>query len=170
MRDVLAELAQILESTGVRYALIGGHAVNAWLEPRFTSDVDITVEAGVAEMNRLRQALASAGYAVEDQHGSELASGPDFVRIVSQDGEVVLELQAAKTALQEEVLSRAQRDGRGLRIATPEDLIVLKLIANRRKDQVDLLGLCALEGLDWPYIEHWVEDWDLAAALAAVRP
>jgi hypothetical protein len=37
---------------------------------------------------------------------------------------------------------------------TPEDLIVMKLIAHRPKDRIDLLGLVALPGLDWSYVER----------------
>jgi hypothetical protein len=47
----------------------------------------------------------------------------------------------------------------GLRIATPEDLFILKLIADRNKDFKELLDLGALPDLDWGYIEHWTTIW-----------
>lgn len=53
MDDPLGALAGILEEAGIEYALIGGHAVNAWVEPRFTADIDLTIEAGVAQMRQL---------------------------------------------------------------------------------------------------------------------
>ena len=39
------DVARILSGAGAAYALIGGHAVNAVLEPRFTADIDVTIAA-----------------------------------------------------------------------------------------------------------------------------
>ena len=57
----------------------------------------------------------------------------------------------------------------GLRVATASDLIVLKLIANRPKDQNDLLGLLALPTIDWPYVERWANEWDVRGLLDGLR-
>ena len=64
MDDVLASLGNLLTRTGLPYALIGGHAVNVWIEPRFTADVDVTVQATAADLARLEASLAAEGYAV----------------------------------------------------------------------------------------------------------
>jgi hypothetical protein len=53
--------------------------------------------------------------------------------------------------------------------STPEDLIVMKLIADRPKDHLDLLGLLRLDGLDWTYIEGWVAEWGVAERLRELR-
>ena len=96
-------------------------------------------------------------------------SGPDFLRFRSTAGPMVLELQAAKTALQRELIRRATPASEGLRVATPEDLIVLKLIANRPKDRLDLVGLCALPSIDGGYVERWAQEWDLTEELRRIR-
>lgn len=168
-RTALGALAEQVEDAGVPYVLIGGHAVNAWLEPRFTADVDLTVQAGAAELARLGAVLQAAGYRREARHGAEQASGPDFERYASADRLVVIEIQAAKTALQREVIRRGVVGTEGLRVATPEDLIVLKLIADRPKDQGDLAGLVRLPGLDWAYVEGWAEQWGVLDRLRALR-
>ena len=168
MSDPLADLARILEAAQIEYALIGGHAVNAWIEPRFTADIDVTVEAGVEKVRRLSTVLAEAGYRIVAQHGDE-PSGPDFVRFRSNDEHVTFEFQAAKTELQRELIRRAQTRLRGLRVATAEDLILLKLIANRPKDRLDMIGLCRLPVVDWEYVERWAEEWELAELLERIR-
>lgn len=166
--SALAEVGALLRAVGVEYALIGGHAVNAWLEPRLTGDIDVTVVADKAVMNQIKVAFDGAGYQVARELGRDLPSGPDFVRFVSADGVRIIELQAAKTPLQERVVKRAVSAG-GIAVATPEDLIVLKLIANRTKDQSDLHGLIRLPALDWSYIEREAADWGVTAVLERLR-
>ncbi len=162
------DIARHLSEAGVSYAVIGAHAVNVWLEPRFTADIDLTVHAGPEALQRIEDVLHRAGLTRTLAHGSELPSGPDFVRFASDDGNLVLELQAAKTDLQREVLRRAVTAD-GVSVATPEDLIILKLIADRPKDRVDLLGLVALPELDWSYVEAWAAAWDIGDRLARLR-
>lgn len=161
------EVARILSGAAADYVLIGGHAVNVVLEPRFTADIDVTIAAEPAALARARAALLAAGFRVEREHGAAQPSGPDFVRFVDDDG-TILELQTAKTALQRSAIARAQIHA-GVRVATPEDLIVFKAIANRPKDQIDLLGLVRLPNIDWAYVDVEARNWSVDAVIANVR-
>lgn len=167
--DAISALLDLLDRAGVEYVVIGGHAVNAWLEPRFTADLDVTLQADPDVMARLKAVLEERGYRVTREHGADLPSGPDFVRFVSDRESLTLDVQTAKTELQRECLRRAAASGRTPRIATAEDLIVLQLIAGRPKDEIDLLGLVRLDGLDWTYVERWAAEWELADRLRALR-
>lgn len=162
-----ASLQTALRRADVEYAVIGAHAVNAWIEPRFTADFDITVQADAAGLKRLADELAKEGYTAVAQ-GDELASGPDFVRFSAQDDSISLEVQVAKTEFQRQAIERAATPDE-LRVATVEDLIVMKLIANRPKDRADLAGLITVPGIDWSYVEHWASEWDVVERLRAIR-
>lgn len=165
----LAWLARVLDELGTPYAVIGAHAVNAWVEPRFTADIDVTIQLTAHSADALARRLEQAGFARSRVHGIGAPSGPDFVRFVSKAQSLSVEFQSAKTPFQQEVIHRARAAEDGARVATPEDLIVLKLIADRPKDQVDLLGLAALPGLDWPHVERWSREWEVEDRLRAVR-
>jgi hypothetical protein len=165
----LATLGHTLEREGIEYALIGGHAVNAWIEPRFTADVDIVVAAGADDFQRLKRILAQEGFAVTQEHGAEQPSGPDFVRFECASSPLLIEVQAAKTRFQADAIRRAVPTTTGIRIATVEDLIVMKLIADRPKDRIDLVGLVALPDIDWAYVETWAAEWEVADRLQRIR-
>ena len=169
MDDPLPYVARLLASLGTDYAVIGAHAVNCWLEPRLTADIDVTVAADRAQLESLRARLVGEGFRVAREHGAEAPSGPDFIRFISADAEVLIEVQAAKTAFQREVIRRAVTSPAGLRVATFEDLIVLKLIADRPKDQADLDGLLGLGALDWAYVEKWATTWGVLDRLHRKR-
>ena len=152
----------------IPHALIGGHAVNVWVEPRLTMDIDVLIAGDRSSVDLAASRLVADGFTQTDKHG-EARLPADFQRFRSPDGRVVVELLAVRTELQRDVLRRACALHGGLRVATPEDLIVLKLIADRGKDLKDLLDLCALPGLDWGYIERWADTWRVRDRLDSYR-
>jgi len=154
---------------GIPHALIGGYAVNVWVPPRETSDIDLTIAADHASFARLAERLGSAGLTKTEEHGAEAPSGPDFQRFKSKSGRIIVEFLVAKTAFQHEVIQRAVPLPSGLRVATPEDLLVLKLIADRSKDEKDLIALCALPDLDWGYVDDWAEEWGVRDRIPRYR-
>lgn len=167
--EILELLARALHQAKLPHALIGGHGVNAYLEPRFTADIDLTVKADLEAISRFRRELENAGYHVTSEYGADLPSGPDFVRLARAATDPPIEIQAAKTRFQGSVIARAQPTPRGPAVATREDLIVLKLIANRSKDLADLAGLVRLPGLDWEYLARWAREWEVFDRLTRVR-
>lgn len=166
--DALASIHQLLAKAKLEYALIGAHAVNAWIEPRLTADIDIVAIAPADRVAQARAVLAGQGYVAEVEPAADLASGPDFMRFTAPGNSIVLEIQVAKTEFQSEVVRRARTGENGIRIATPEDLIIMKLIAYRPKDRIDLEGLIQLPELDWSYVERWAAEWDVADRLRTV--
>lgn len=167
--DPLAFVARVVAEAGLECCLIGGHAVNVWVEPRFTADIDLTVLADPRGLERLQRLLVAAGYRVVREVGGELPSGPDFVRFARGPDDPPIDVQSAKTAYQVQVVSRARSVEGRVPVATPEDLVVLKLIAHRAKDLIDLHNLVALAGLDWGYVERWAHEWQVSDRLATLR-
>lgn len=170
VEGILGELADALAQAKLASALVGGHAVNAWLEPRFTADIDLTIEADPNAVRKVQRVLEQRGWMVEREYGANLPSGPDFIRFARGPNESVIELQVAKTDYQREVIRRAVAGSAGFAVpvATIEDLIVLKLIAHRHKDRLDLLGLAALPKVDWSYVKRWAAEWDVTDRLTAL--
>lgn len=171
-RDALVrEVAAVFVHARLAAVLIGGHAVNQWVRPRWTKDLDFTVAADPAALQRAAEGLSAAGFTVARAEGGRAASGPDFVRYVRAATGDIIELQTAKTAFQVSVIERAlpSADRPGLMIATREDLIVLKRIANRSHDWADLVGLARIPGIDWAYVERWADAWQMQARLEVLR-
>jgi hypothetical protein len=170
-RAVLQLLAGALERAGLDAALIGGHAANAWDSPRYTKDFDFTVRAAANAIAAFMAELQATGYRVErlqDRHGP---SGPEFARLVNPATGDIVEFQGAQTPYQDLVVTRAvQPPGYMVRVATREDIIILKLIANRPIDHADIDRIVrAADEIDWPYVEHWAKEWDILDELAAIR-
>jgi hypothetical protein len=135
-----AEAAAILDRTG-RWCLIGGLAVNCYVEPVYTIDADIVVAS--ANLVRVRENLATAGFHFEGFAHLLNASKPG-----SQ-----LQIQFTQDARYQNFIDRAERRdvlGNSVPVAALEDIVQGKLWAwkdserrptKRKKDELDLMRI-----------------------------
>jgi hypothetical protein len=136
-----AEVIAVLEETGTRYAVIGGLAINAYVEPVFTADADIVI--ALSKVDRFTEALLGRGYTVEQypfslnfrKAGSDLSlqisTDPvyqEFLdRVVTKD---VLSVQAKVASLPDLV------EGKIRAWSDPD-----RRLSKRAKDQTDLFRI-----------------------------
>ena len=150
LRRITADLAHRHR----RWALVGGFAVSARAEPRFTRDIDAAVTvADDTDGEALTRSLIGDGYqlvaSVEQDQTSRLAT----VRLACPPaGDVVVDLLFASSGIEAEIAEAAELDeivpGLRLPIATTGHLIALKLLARndstRPQDLADLRALRAV--------------------------
>jgi hypothetical protein len=162
-------VATALAVAGIRHALVGGQAVNLYTAPRFTWDVDFLVEASPGKLEDIVKALGPAGFAVTPLP-DDSAFARDFVRLARREGAVLVDLQPVRTDYERLVLSRAAMldDSLPFPVATPEDLVVMKLVGWRYNDRRDLPKLLSLLALDRGYIEEWANTWQVTGRLEQV--
>lgn len=163
-------MAAAANGAGLAVALIGGVAVNAFEDPRFTKDLDLTVAADTEAVARFVAALERGGFEVLKMQAGGAPSGPDFVQLIRPGTPDIIDILTAKTTYQELVIKRAiQSSEQPLPVATAEDLIVLKLIAGRSKDWIDAQALARHNPVDWDYVTHWAEVWEITDRLERLR-
>ena len=138
--DDFAQVVALCESLG-DYCLIGGLAINAYVEPVYTMDADFVLAAG--QLSAVQTALARAGFAIE-----EFPHSLNALRPGSQ-----LRIQFTKDPRYAEFPARAQRRevlGRNLRVASLGDLVqgkiwawtdALRRLSKRKKDELDLIRI-----------------------------
>ena len=180
MRDLsptLFLLVSLLEKMSVKYAVMGGLAVRAYAIPRSTEDIDFTLALYRSRLPELFEGLEEQGYAIPEPYQSGWVDKLDdrteltllkLKRYVSGHA-IDVDLFLAETVFQEEVLSRrrlADVEGRQLWIASPEDLVLLKLAAGRPRDWIDVADVFFTQGpLDEEYMRRWAAVLDLESRL-----
>ena len=139
--SAFAEVIAILDQAGTRYAVIGGLAVNAYVEPVFTADADIVI--ALNDVDRFAEALSERGYTVERYPFSL-----NFRKAGSD-----LSLQVSTDAAYQSFLDRSERRevlGVAANVASLRDLIEGKVrawsdperrLSKRAKDQTDLFRI-----------------------------
>jgi predicted nucleotidyltransferase len=147
----LEEIARALEELTARYALVGGLAVSARAEVRFTRDVDVAVAVGDdAEAEAVVYRLKRSGFlpvtTVEQKKTKRLATA----RLESPNGTVV-DLIFATSGIENEIVSRSQsvylNPGLSVPVAQAEELLAMKVLSmsdERLQDRIDARNLVCL--------------------------
>jgi hypothetical protein len=158
----LRAVTAALNDRGQPFALVGGFAISARSEPRFTRDVDLAVavpDDPAAEA--LVHALAGAGYSVlatvEQEATNRLATVRLGVPGTMARAAVIVDLLFASSGIEPELVAAAEPlvvlPGLTLPVATTGHLIALKLLArspDRPQDAADLLALASVATApDW---------------------
>ena len=139
--DIIQIFLDILSKTGSRYCLIGGLAVNAYVEPVVSLDLDIV--AAVEDIGAICRAAKECGLKIEEFEHS--------LNITSSDSDLRIQLQAdlryqrfVSTAQDRNVL------GYTMRVARIEDVLEGKVWAymdktrrksKRQKDLADIFRI-----------------------------
>jgi hypothetical protein len=156
LESALGSLLERLARHGARIAIVGGLAVSARTEPRFTRDADVCVAVNDdREAESLVRALQADGYRVLALVEQETAARIATVRLASPhavDDGVVLDLLFASSGIEPEVVGSADDmelfEAIRAPIATVSSLIALKVLSRddalRPQDRVDLVALVRL--------------------------
>jgi hypothetical protein len=135
--DLLEEVFVLLRENGIRFCVIGGQAVNAYVEPLVSLDLDLAV--AVAQIDQVRKLAKGRFRSEEFQHSLNISSPGSNLRVQIQTdpryGEFV------ERASMRDVL------GLNLPVATIDDVLQGKIWAasdsmrrstKRRKDLLDI--------------------------------
>lgn len=155
-----------LESHEIRSAAIGGVAVAVWGEPRVTKDVDLKVLLGRDEAERL---LGAMGEELRPVQPNPLESLRQVGILFAIDASGTrADFLLSDTPHDVEAIERARRidalPGVTIRVCTPEDLVVYKLVATRARDHEDATTVIRRqsESLDSAYILRWLGEFERA--------
>lgn len=158
--EAAACAAADLTELGVSFALVGGLAVSAWGEPRYTRDVDLAVGVdGDEDAERLIRALAVRGYEivtiVEQTRTKRLATAR--LRRAA-DRTVLIDLLFASSGIERELAAGAVRID-DVPVGRVGHLLALKVLSEserRLQDRIDIQELTKVAS---------DEDWQTAEAM-----
>ncbi|VAW31089.1 hypothetical protein MNBD_CHLOROFLEXI01-4770 [hydrothermal vent metagenome] len=159
--DPLESLERLLSHFDYQGVIIGGIAVSLLGQARFTEDLDAMVLLSIEEIPHFLAMAYKEG--IEPR----IAQADDFARhnrvlllrhIASQTN---IDISLGILPFEEEVVARSQiyeiDDSLKIHLPTAEDLIIMKAIAHRPKDLLDIQGIIRNHSqLDRGRIQDWV--------------
>jgi hypothetical protein len=152
LEAALRQIHADLTAARVSFALVGGLAVSARTEPRFTRDADLAVAvASDAEAEALIHSLRTRGYDIEAIVEQDAVGRLATVRLTrsSQPQAPVIDLLFASSGIEREVVAEAEAiellPNLTIGVARAGHLIALKVLSRddvrRPQDLVDLRAL-----------------------------
>ncbi|MEX2091852.1 MAG: nucleotidyltransferase [Pirellulales bacterium] len=172
--DTLHALVELLDQLSIEYAVMGGFAVRAHGVPRPTYDIDVTIVLERQRLPELFDRLRDYDFAIPEAYETgwvdrikdmPLLKLRRYIRGESLD----VDLFIAESEFQAEVIKRRSRvdaDGRILWVVSPEDLVLLKLLAGRPRDLGDVADVLFMQGkLDDVYMRRWARELGIGEQL-----
>lgn len=167
-QNLILEIARILDTLKIPYAITGGYAVSIWGKPRSTFDVDMIIEFPQSKIYVLAEALrkiSELSYVDENVMAHAVERKGEFNFIHTESG-----IKVDFFVLKNDAFSRLKLQRRVAKVIedkkiyflSPEDLILSKLLW--RKETESELQLRDVESimkfqkkLDWKYINKWAK-------------
>ena len=161
--QTLSTLIDDFNRRGLNYALAGGWAYSALVEPRATTDIDLLMLIEQPSREGIHSLLSPQFDSTVVHPAPMVFQGISIWRCVGirGDQEVVVDLLLADSAYLRTALTRRRMVAFGslqVPILTLEDLVLLKTLAGRLQDQADLEKIRARQvelHVDWAYVEGW---------------
>lgn len=166
MIDLVAEAASLqefLEEKGWDFYFIGGIAVQVWGQPRMTQNIDLTVFTNLKNETEYIAALLSL-YSPKFSDAGQFALTNRVLPMFTNSG-IGIDVTLGGLSDTSEALARSSYQpfagGVNLRICSQDDLIIMKTVAARPRDWLDIESVIIRQnGLDWDYILSTIQSLD----------
>jgi hypothetical protein len=176
----LVDVTELLGAQELPYAVIGGLAVSLRGQPRVTADVDLVLGISIDAALGLIPLLGDTVFEPLFSGIEEVVERSFILPLRHRPTRVKVDLAIGLSGFEQQVVARASPiniGGRDIRVATPEDLVILKLFAGRPRDQQDIEGIVAAQHnvLDWEYCLRTAQslgdavDQDLTSQIERLR-
>ncbi|MCB0041954.1 MAG: nucleotidyltransferase [Caldilinea sp.] len=159
----LAAIQRVIEKLENRGVIIGGIAASLLGEPRLTADADALVLLSIDEVPLLIELAQAEGLHPRFADIVEFARRSRVVLLRHPESGIDVDISLGLLPFEIEAVERSQEHRAGsltVRLPTPEDLIILKAVAHRQKDMLDIEAVIAAQPhLDKERIAFWVRQF-----------
>jgi hypothetical protein len=161
----LQDVMEWLRVEQVRGLVIGGVAASLLGRPRLTADVDVLVLVEQVRWPALLAAGAAFGFLSRVEDAIAFALRTRVLPVRHQPSMIDVDVVFGALPFEEEMLARAQEKVIGsvrIFVPTPEDLLVMKLVAHRPQDLIDAESVLeAQTSLDLRRIRRWLREFGI---------
>ncbi len=176
--EFLKLITSRLAGAEIPYMLTGSMAMSAYAQPRMTRDIDVVIECGPSDAQRIAELFQADCY-IDESHVREAIQSQRSFNIIHNEWIIKADFIVRKDSeYRRHEFSRRRKISMGdwdLWVASPEDLLLTKLqwSVNGASDvqRGDVLQLASsVRGMDWDYIRTWAAKLGLSAQVEGIAP
>jgi len=148
LAEALAGLARALGRLRVKWYLFGAQAALLYGAARLTADIGVTVQLGDRETVELVRALERVGFRLRVRDVDEFLAKTRVLPFLHPGSGMPIDIVLAGPGLEELFFKRRRRrtvDGVPVPVASPEDVVLMKVLAGRGKDEDDAVAILAAQ-------------------------
>ncbi len=186
--EALKATSDWLRAAKIDCAVVGGVAASIYGRPRATRDIDLVAIADETLWSELLQSGAQFGIGPRQADALEFAKISRVILLEHRPTAVEIDLSVAGIAFETSMVASATPvtlSGVEIRLARPDDILVMKSLALRPRDIADIEGILQVqEGLDLNRVrevlsefseileqEDYVAEWDrIVKRVRGTRP
>ena len=162
-RAAIESVQRLLSKFDNRGVIIGGIAVGFLGKPRFTEDVDAMFLLSTKDIPKFLEAAQAEGIQPRVSDAAEFGRKNRVLLLRHVPSNINIDITLGILPFEEEMVARASVQSvttLSVRLPTPEDLIIMKAIANRPKDLEDIRTIIDKHPkLDIGRIRQWVKSF-----------
>lgn len=159
--DPLAALMRWFREDDLRGSVIGGVAASLRGKPRLTKDIDAVILEADAEA--LLRSGAKFGFTPRIPDAAEFSRQTGVLLLRYAPGNIDIDISLGALPFEDEIVDRStwiDVGGLRLRVASAEDIIIMKAVARRPRDMMDIENIIqATPDLDIDRIRRWVREF-----------
>ncbi len=156
----LRALVDWLDARQVSGMVIGGVAASLLGRPRVTRDIDAVILLDESRWPEFLASAETAGFDSRLPDALQFAAQARVFLMRHRSSGIDVDIALGSLPFEQEAIARAitvDAGGLSLPMSTPEDLIVMKAVAQRARDLADIESvLDAQPDLDLPHVRRWV--------------
>ena len=156
-------IQKLIEHFDDQGIVIGGVAASILGKPRLTADADAMLLLSIEAVPQLIELAEQVGLTPRLPDVVEFAQRSRVVLLEHQATGINVDISLGLLPFEIEAVERSQNHHIGtisVRLPTPEDLIILKAVAHRPKDMLDIAAVIAANpNLDHQRIAFWVRQF-----------
>jgi len=161
--EPITAVQQLIDQFDQRGIIIGGIAVSLLGQPRLTADADAMLLLSLDELPQLLEIAQETGLIPRLPDTIAFARQSRVVLLKHEASGINVDISLGLLPFEVEAVERSQEYEVGnlrLRLPTPEDLIILKAVAHRPKDMVDIASIIDIHpDLDSQRVAFWVQQF-----------
>lgn len=174
LAEALAALARALATLDAPWYVFGAQAALLYGAARLTADVDVTVLLGNRKTAELVRALEKADFRLRVRDIDSFVAKTRVLPFLHPRSGMPIDIVLAGPGIEELFFRRRRRrkiEGVPVPVASPEDVVVMKVLAGRAKDEGDVIAIVAAQRkLNLQRIRKTLDTLERALGQSDLRP